>query len=34
VVVAAAHERDQALVGLQPQQRRASVHAGDAGGVM
>ena len=34
MVVAAPDERDQALVGLQPQQRRAPVHAGDAGWVM
>ena len=33
-VVAAPDERDQALVGLQAQQRRAAVHAGHAGWVM
>jgi hypothetical protein len=31
VVVAAADERDQALVGLQPEQRRAPVQSGRAG---
>jgi hypothetical protein len=34
MVVAAPDERDQALVGLQAQQRRAPVEAGGAGGVV
>jgi hypothetical protein len=34
MVVAATDERDQALVGLEPQQRRPAMHAGDAGWVV
>ena len=34
MVVAAPDERDQALVGLQAQQRRAPMHAGHAGWVV